>query len=255
VIDTVELADGTLRTIREPLWCEINIGRAPGRIEINTVVGSTFDNPEDCGFGPTDPFYSRYADDTGMFCATVAAFSHATEQLDDVHAQLTFVTDGFFGHRYPFGTGANPAALPDGPGVPNDLMGLWSFGDLAPSGDSRVQWSFENPGGSFAFSGSLVGTFAESCNGVDDNCDGRVDEGGGCFADGAICTDGSDCISNVCTDDRCGLSSVEGSDLVQVGGGGPSSSPGHNVDLRIGVPVPAGTTESAGHNVVLGPVH
>lgn len=255
-IEVIELADGTLRTVREPLWCDLQVGRSSGQIELNTVVGSVADNPDDCGFGPTDPFYSRYADDTGMFCATVSAVSHWDVQLDNVHAQITEITDGFFGHRYPFGTGANLADLPAGTGLPNDLMGLWSFGDLLPDEDSRVQWSFENPGGSFEFSGSLVGTFAESCNGRDDNCDGRIDEGAGCFIDGAICTDAEDCVSGVCTDDRCGLSTVENRDILQIGGGnGSAASPSHNLELRIGAPSPMGSSSSDGHDVVLGPLH
>jgi hypothetical protein len=40
---------------------------------------------------------------------------------------------------------------------------------------------------------------AETCNSVDDDCDGTTDEGAGCFAEGARCSDSADCVdAGVC---------------------------------------------------------
>ncbi|MET0387063.1 MAG: MopE-related protein [Polyangiales bacterium] len=74
--------------------------------------------------------------------------------------------------------------------------------------------------GSFSACRNAVTPEAESCNGVDDDCDGKVDNGGGesdsaehCGVCGLACALGSDCCEGRCTD-------VLGSDVNHCGGCG-----------------------------------
>lgn len=254
VVESVELPDGSFRQVSQPLWCSLQINPTGG-IVLNTVTGSLYTTPAGCGFNPLAFPYI----DSGMICATVSLLSRYPSSLSDVHAQITQISAaGYEGYRYIdetcCGTGANPALAPNGPGKPSDLLGLWRYGTVARNTDVRRVWSFQNAGGNFTFRGVMVGTFTEQCDGLDNDCDRRVDEGANCYADGLPCVDGSDCRSGVCSDGRCGLSTVGASNVVQVGGAGTMNSAGHSATVRVGPPAPVGGAAAPGGSAVrLGP--
>ncbi len=76
----------------------------------------------------------------------------------------------------------------------------------------------------------------ELCDGADNDCDDDIDEGAGCFDDGAGCDDGTDCASGVCRRGVCiPESSCAGGrcpDRVVLGGsgGGLRRGPAHERD-------------------------
>ncbi len=136
-----------------------------------------------------------------MFCADVGVTSRfAGITVSDVVAEVVSIDPPeFAGYEHPTGTGADPDALPDGPNKPSDATGgLWLHGDLGPGGRGVARWMFRNPGGAFLFRGRVMGRFPELEDGIDDDCDGQVDNALGAYADGEPCRADEDCVSGVC---------------------------------------------------------
>ncbi len=159
----------------------------------------------------------------GAFCGEVTARSfYASTNLSDVHAELYFVF---------------PAA-----------------------GHSEVtrRWVFQNSDDSpFRFRGRIRASFIEICNGNDDDCDGRIDEGANCLADGQPCLDGSDCIADICVSGACGIPVTPDfvlENVIAIGGGGTTANAFNSVELRIGAPAPMGSATSAANRLILGPL-
>jgi hypothetical protein len=222
VIERADDGDG-LRTVAQPLYCGALTSRGVSNtFQLDTVIGSIGVTPGECiPSAELGEWSSTVYNVTQAFCATVRVTSHFDTQVDDVVAEIEVITEGYEGYEFldlsgyaggPFepccGTGADPTALPDGDGKPVDTRGgMFLHGDLTPGAFGEEQWTFRNPGGNFQFSGRIVGRFPEQANGVDDNCNGRVDEGIGAYTVDEACVDDSDCASNDCL-----VSGVCGSD-------------------------------------------
>lgn len=224
---------------------------------------------------------------TGAFCADVTIRSFfTTAVLDEVHTELYIVspTAGHSGYVFPTGTGA-PAY-----GGLSDEFGLWYYGDIGtadgvfrgctgsrpadpnnksdpgelnpagtgPCDEKTRRWVFQNADQSyFYFRGRVRSEFREICNTVDDDCDGRFDEGANCYPDGDPCFDGSDCQAGVCIGGECGIPVVPDfvlSDVVTIGGGGMTANGLNRLELRIGAPAPMGAAQGALNRVILGPL-
>lgn len=205
-------------TIRQALgFCNdfgINIGSS-GAFTLNTLAGSVGTTVAECvpPSGITD-WGTLFYNEGGAFCATIRAANQSGATIDNVSAEITEITAGYEGYEYIdtpegaapcCGTGADTSGF-SGQNVPSDLSGgVFLHGDLADgvSGDRR--WTFRNAGGSFAFSGRLVGSVAEVENGRDDDCDGRIDNAVYLYGAGEACIEDIDCQSEFCqpTTDTC----------------------------------------------------
>ncbi len=133
--------------------------------------------------------------------------NHHAGVLREVTAEITSVSPpDYAGYEHPFGTGHDSAALPDGLNRPTDARGgLFHHGDIDPATRSDLQWTFRNPGGSFVFYGRIMAQMLELLDGVDDNCDGWVDDRLGQYADGVACRFDDDCVSGRCHDVDSGV--------------------------------------------------
>jgi hypothetical protein len=250
-----------LRSVRQAEFCLLPVDRngiagsgTANSVEIYSETGSTkLDG--DCG---PQPYYQL-----GAFCTDVTVRSFFTTQLVDVYAQITAISnrDLFIGFAFPRGTGAPPT-----PELSNEL-GLWFYDDLGiadghmgapfatPPDERTVQWVFQLlADDNFAFSGRVVGRFAETCNATDDDCDGSVDERAGCYPDGELCTDALDCQTGICSAGRCGVSDFLSDRMINVGGAGTVSDTLNSGEVRVGAPSPMGTTSGGGYQLRLGPL-
>jgi hypothetical protein len=145
-------------------------------------------------------------------CADVTVRSFfAGTVLEDVHAVIDTMdpATGHDGYRFPLGTGAQP---PPGANAPSDARGLWSHGTLSVAGQpgdaSERTWIFQRATDTEArFTGRIVARVLEDCSTpVDDNCDGRANEGCGLYPPGAGCLVDADCATAFCdpATERCG---------------------------------------------------
>ena len=200
---TFELTDAAhqgLRTEAQPLYCErrLTTGR-PDTFRLATQAGSIGFTPGDCGLLDEFPYSS-----TGAFCATIDVTSFFPDRIDGVYAEITSVVpdSGYNGYASPLGTGADPTLLPAGYNLPSDIAGgLWSYGPMQSGETVSVQWVLQYEPGPFRFSGRVLAAVPERINGVDDNCDGAVDEGP--YAAGEACTVDADCFHNSCDAGTC----------------------------------------------------
>ena len=64
-------------------------------------------------------------------------------------------------------------------------------------------WVLQNGGGPFRFRGRIVAPVLEIADGIDNDCDGRVDESLGLFGEGEACVDNEDCASGACDAGFC----------------------------------------------------
>ncbi len=279
-----------LRTVDQALFCNLridsdsNVGTGrPSSVELVTELRDWDENPgtpdgpsglhEECcaagaaGCVSNSPEVLYQQGLQGAFCGEVTARSfYASTNLSDVHAELYFVfpAAGHSGYPHPLGTGAQPYG-----GLSNEY-GLWAYGDLGVA-DGRVgppfgsppdevtrRWVFQNSDDSpFRFRGRIRASFIEICNGNDDDCDGRIDEGANCLADGQPCLDGSDCIADICVSGACGIPVTPDfvlENVIAIGGGGTTANAFNSVELRIGAPAPMGSATSAANRLILGPL-
>lgn len=204
VLDTTEF-----RTAEQAMWCGMPIiadGVAgSGPVDTVEVVGElgTVNTYEECFPGGVYP--SLTFANGGALCQDVTVRSFFdTESLTNVHAVIDDLSDlAYIAYNVPPITGA---PSPGGDNLPNISRGLWSYGDLGPAGSgtnaATEQWIFNYPQAqSFRFSGRVIAAFTEVCaptNTVDDDCDGRANEGCREYALAAACQSNIDCQSVNC---------------------------------------------------------
>ena len=138
-----------------------------------------------------------------QFCADVTIRSFYTSlTLGRTYAQFTSITP-LLGH-----TIRNSDAGVASEGLTSGL-GIINYGDIAPRTSttapnfSERTWIFNSDGTDFTFTGRVLALQTETCNGLDDDCDGRVDDGVGCFNAGQACVAAADCASNACVGSIC----------------------------------------------------
>jgi len=138
-------------------------------------------------------------DTVPSLCANVTLRSFYTDRTrTDVYVRINSLTTPL----------ANPVlnSAVSTPGLPSGL-GIFSYGNLGLAGSPQAaasrDWVFQTSGASFSFTGSVVTNMAEFANGLDDDCDLRVDEGIANYADGIACVDNTDCTSTLCQGGIC----------------------------------------------------
>jgi len=203
------LQTGELRTAEQAQWCGMTVvadgiaGAGPANtLEVVGEPGTILQN-EACFPGGVYPAPAIVYLASRALCqdVTVRSFFDAGT-LANVHAVIDFVSvPGYEAYNVPGVTGA---PSPGGDNLPSIVRGLWSYGDLghrtSGSNAATQRWIFRYPQEqAFAFNGRLLASFVENCsNAVDDDCDGRVNEGCQTFADGAVCASNLDCASLNC---------------------------------------------------------
>lgn len=138
-------------------------------------------------------------DTVPSLCANVTLRSfYADRTRTDVYVRINSLTTPL----------ANPVlnSAASTPGLPSGL-GIFSYGNLGLAGSPEAaasrDWVFQTTGASFSFTGSVVTNMAEFANGLDDDCDLRIDEGIAAYANGIACVDSSDCTSTLCQGGIC----------------------------------------------------
>ncbi len=216
---SVPVSENGLRTTGQALWCAdrltilqdgVSGSNPPNTLELVTNSVGTYADCNPATFPDSTPSGTSYAnlvDSDGALCASISVRSFYPYELQQVYAWIYEVNpiDNYaytFGDRSIDGLG-NGAEPPSGMNAPSDNRGgLFYYGDINandPSGvvDNAIStlWVFRYPsdGAEFNFRGRLVARFNEVCNGSDDDCDGRIDEGSACFSEGIFCVDNTDC--------------------------------------------------------------
>ena len=149
------------------------------------------------GSGPTNSL-ELVTDNTGLddacpaaagspaFCGDVTIRSFYTRPLSNLFAQIdTLVPSSGFS----VANGDQVVGASSG-------LGSWAYPTLEAFGGANSatrNWLFNRSGGNFTFTGRVVANVPELCNGLDDDCDGIVDEGAQCRGLGAACTVTADC--------------------------------------------------------------
>ncbi|MFT6399079.1 MAG: hypothetical protein ACJAYU_003842, partial [Bradymonadia bacterium] len=201
-------ADGTIRQALG--FCNdlsSNIGSA-GDFTINTVADTIGTTAAECipASGISD-WGTLFYNEGGAFCATIRVANQSGGTIENVTAEIVQITAGYEGYQYITtpegsspccGTGADTSVFSD-QNAPTDLAGgAFLHGDLADGTLAERRWTFRNAGGSFAFSGRLVGAVQEVANGRDDDCDGRIDNAVELYGEGEACVEDVDCQSEFC---------------------------------------------------------
>lgn len=212
---SVARQEAGLRDAIQPLYCPVNTGST---LRITTLPDSLGFDAYACGLAAAgDPLPFPY-DTLGAFCATIELGNRRDGDYTQVYAQITSVTpdSGYTGYRFPYGTGVNPLSIEPGDGdlTPSETLGLWAFGPIRPAtqeGDTAsAQWVFENAGGVFSFRGEIIAAVREVADGLDNDCDGRIDEGIQQYAEGEACEEDLDCVSALCDGGLCAASCAPG---------------------------------------------
>ena len=186
---------------------DLSVNAAELGVGVNAVPGTMFSTVEECIPADEVAAWGRlFYTPSGAFCATVRIDNRDEVMLGNVIAEITEITAGYEGYTFTAdaappccGTGADLSGL-TGPNVPTDLSGgaFLHAEAMAPGESAAQQWTFANSGGSFSFRGRIVAQLQEVDNGLDDDCDGRVDNGLGEYDDGAPCREDADCSIGVC---------------------------------------------------------
>ncbi len=98
----------------------------------------------------------------------------------------------------------------------------------------------------------------ELCDGEDNQCNARIDEGAACYANGEACEDPSDCNSGICSANIC-MAPLTCQDLgtcpplVSIISGGDIQSTNYRMRVAIGDPVVAQPRRSARFTLQIGP--
>ena len=195
----LEMRDGMiLRETEQGLYCELRVTQGrPDTVGISTdFVGL---NAAACG-------YTGFPYEGNTFCADISVSNFYAAALTNTYAELTQIAPdtGHNGYAFPLGTGANPASVLPGNNAPTNALGLWSYGEIAAAGSESARWVMEFTPEPFSFRGRIVATVAESCDGIDNDCDDIIDEGARCFAETEACTENIDCASFNCDTGICG---------------------------------------------------
>ena len=147
--------------------------------------------------------------DAGVFCTTVLVSNFTGSPLNDVYVVIDSHTGspGQYALGAAFGAGAE-STVPPGHDAPSATFGMWYIPYLATSGPGRTfanQWVFGlSDTGAFDFSGRILATAQEDCgNGLDDDCDGNVNNHCTAYADLAACDNNDDCASGLCNGGFC----------------------------------------------------
>ena len=184
-------------------------------VRLNTVNGSLGLTVADCIPEPGRSFWGSFVYTDGAFCATVRLTNDTGKRLYNPVAEIIEITSGYEAYQYIdtgsdppcCGTGADVAALPTGPRRPVDITGgVFQWTDVNTGASADQKWTFRNGGGPLRFRGRVVAQIHEIDNGLDDDCDGVVDNLLGEFPDGAACRVDRDCESGVCSSGVCGIS-------------------------------------------------
>lgn len=198
---------GQFRTVPQALWCERAVGDGNNRFRISTVSGSIGTTLADCGIPENFATIGQ-----GAYCGDVQILSEFEGIVQRPTVEIPRISTGFRPWTWAETEGVigvDPATLV-GPGAPNPLA-VFGYPDLARRESARATWAFQNSGGllNLSFDGRIVAHAFEECNGVDDDCDGLIDEGAGCAALAEACVTHPDCESGNCDAGFCAASLCE----------------------------------------------
>lgn len=221
-----QLEESGVRTTAQAAWCfrdsvAFSVNQNPVaafRLSSTPVLQGT------ACFGGTYPgggIVQQLYQSSGALCADVTVRNFFGTVQQSVYAQLDQLipTSGYT----PFAAGIPGATTSVTPPnavligsdlLPNASRGLWFYGNLGPIGstdpllrpEATVPWIFANAGQPdlLRFRGRLVADLQEDCtSSVDDNCNGRVNEGCGQYGLLAACSTSSDCQSDNCQGGLC----------------------------------------------------